>query len=481
MRAEWKMGPESGVWIGYVVRRQSPGLPTTVGYSTEILCCGCIATMPITTVELPTSGVIYSAIRRLSSMPSPSQCGIPHDEASNLAHYTRDFSPPPYTLPPPYVPPPADTTVPNPTDVANVRMMPTTARPPPVADPADEMRNAVADEDSDDEEADNALNGDLAIEAGFPTGDCTMPTVAQAFGRHLTSLHVFTGRPPHVPALAWSAVTPETRACHRRILQSLSSLDPNHRLATACVEQIRRAALERRWRWATTLRNAASLQGALANLPLYTTAVCGVALRLDPVWANFMGSLRRRSNQQPPREPLPLKTTVLQELLLHLPPTAAAMLSLTWATCARLGDVTSLRAEDVCLSDMAGPTCAIAVRFLRGKSVLFRGPYTVHPTVPLRTAVWLRDRRALLRPHQPLFSISESMLISTAMKSRGLEVRSIRRGALQCLSQTGCSEELLMQFSGHTQVRTLRRYLNWGQAPGLRATTMANAGLALNH
>jgi len=132
--------------------------------------------------------------------------------------------------------------------------------PPALDEPPIDDVNLVADDDSDDDaEATDALNSDLMVEAGFPAGDWLMPTVAQALGRHLADL-------PHVPALSWSALTPETRASHRRALQGLSALAPNQRLATVCVEMLRRAALERRWRWATTLRNAATLQGALANL-----------------------------------------------------------------------------------------------------------------------------------------------------------------------------------------------------------------------
>ena len=57
-----------------------------------------------------------------------------------------------------------------------------------------------------------------------------------------------------------------------------------------------------------------------------------------------------------------------------------------------------------------------------------------------------------------------------------LEQRSIRRGALQAMAENGVSEEMLMRFSGHTQVTTLRRYLNWNQKNSLvRATQISSA------
>ena len=49
--------------------------------------------------------------------------------------------------------------------------------------------------------------------------------------------------------------------------------------------------------------------------------------------------------------------------------------------------------------------------------------------------------------------------------NRSLEQRSLRRGAIQALAKSpGITDEVLMMFSGHTQVATLRRYLSWGVA-----------------
>jgi hypothetical protein len=50
-----------------------------------------------------------------------------------------------------------------------------------------------------------------------------------------------------------------------------------------------------------------------------------------------------------------------------------------------------------------------------------------------------------------------------------LEQRSIRRGALQhTATEDETSEEILMMFSGHRRVETLRRYLDWGNKHALR-------------
>jgi hypothetical protein len=50
-----------------------------------------------------------------------------------------------------------------------------------------------------------------------------------------------------------------------------------------------------------------------------------------------------------------------------------------------------------------------------------------------------------------------------------LEQRSIRRGALQHMATDGTTtEDVLMMFSGHKRVETLRRYLDWGKKHALR-------------
>jgi hypothetical protein len=62
-----------------------------------------------------------------------------------------------------------------------------------------------------------------------------------------------------------------------------------------------------------------------------------------------------------------------------------------------------------------------------------------------------------------------------------LEQRSLRRGALQTMADKGVSEEVMLQFSGHTTVAMLRRYLDWGRkgmdrAKGTRSAATFLAG-----
>jgi hypothetical protein len=63
--------------------------------------------------------------------------------------------------------------------------------------------------------------------------------------------------------------------------------------------------------------------------------------------------------------------------------------------------------------------------------------------------------------------------------NRETENRSLRRGALQSLAQLeDMSDEILLSFSGHTNLCTLRRYLNWGSVDRAKEVAMTKAASA---
>jgi integrase len=158
--------------------------------------------------------------------------------------------------------------------------------------------------------------------------------------------------------------------------------------------------------------------------------------------------------------------------------TQVAMI-LSWFTAARCGCVLQLHAVDVELTDTG-----LSVRFRRGKSVRVRGPYTVHtPRLPEQLAnkirSWLEERAG-----RSLFPSTKGVGIKLALRRAHpeLEQRSLRRGALQTLAcAPGMTDALLMEFSGHTQVTTLRRYLNWGKVATHLRTEMVKAAGGLEN
>jgi hypothetical protein len=110
---------------------------------------------------------------------------------------------------------------------------------------------------------------------------------------------------------------------------------------------------------------------------------------------------------------------------------------------------------------------------------LVRGPYTVHTCVLPSALADLQLLLADLPPAQKIFpattkgpDLKEALREAQAPNEPLLEQRSIRRGSLMALASTGISEKELLHFSGHTNVTTLRRYLDWGRASKHLGDTM---------
>ena len=143
-----------------------------------------------------------------------------------------------------------------------------------------------------------------------------------------------------------------------------------------------------------------------------------------------------------------------------------ALIILSWAFAARVGDALQLKTRRVRLVNATA-----VVTWTEGKSVAMStqgftvashlGPYA--PTV----AALLKDRKG----HDGLFSnvtalrraLLKVLKQSPPKDGKHLELRSFRRGALQQMAKAGTSMDTLRLFSRHRDERTLLRYLNWGQ------------------
>ena len=344
---------------------------------------------------------------------------------------------------------------------------------PPAADPED------GSDDSDDE----------WDQLGFPS-----PALVQGFreGRGASVLPVtlmtarefrdlLDGPTPRLPHIVDQGLAKDTRAAHRRMLNFVTStLQPSDRpLAPALLEMIQRSRVQRAWKCSTTMRYLASLQGALALLPLYRIATAPVLLNEDPVWRQALKSAALHAKEEAPRQPEPATLSDVRKAISlekHLGVKVAILLA--WVTCARVGCILQLRLSDLAWSDNPH----LAITFNRGKGVRFRGPYTVHTVLSPAWARllkrWSAARKTTLFPAQ----VTGVQVKLALRRSRpNLEQRSLRRGSLQHLAeQTNITEEQLLLFSGHTSVATLRRYLNWGLKGRDRKQMMQCAARALN-
>lgn len=225
------------------------------------------------------------------------------------------------------------------------------------------------------------------------------------------------------------------------------------------------------------MKAAASIQGAFKILPLYFSNTSSVLLKDFPVWRMALVTFGHRSKQELPSQPKAATWEQVSKAIEECQNDAQAMALLVgWLTAARLGCVRQLSAADVKWT--AENTL---VRFAKGKGARLRGPYTVHAQ-PIPSKFRARWQKFFNARHTILFPrhvTGKSLKEALRRIDPALEQRSIRRGALQTMARGDVDEETLMRYSGHTQVSTLRRYLNWGAINSKVQKDMAKAGLPL--
>jgi integrase len=263
------------------------------------------------------------------------------------------------------------------------------------------------------------------------------------------------------------------------LARNLPSEFRNLPLPTALARLLEARRTERRWTWATMLKNLASMQGALTLLPLYHAVPHGLLLKQNPIWQQTIQAAARKAREEIPRTPFAMSPDLFRRTLsAERNPQRGLVLAIMWYTSARVGCVLQLHQEDIALR----PDRTMSVTFHRGKGVLTRGPYTVHTTT-LPEPMFQLLRQALVNaiPRRPLFNLRPADLLATfRIVDRTMEARSIRRGSLQTMATAGVPTADLMRYSGHTSERTLLRYLNWGAKASEMQGRMANAGVHLN-
>lgn len=187
-----------------------------------------------------------------------------------------------------------------------------------------------------------------------------------------------------------------------------------------------------------------------------------------------MVTFQRRCKEELPNQPKAACWAQVREAIrvCDNEPRAMALL-LGWLTAARLGCIRQLSKQHVRWDDKT-----TSVTFHLGKGARARGPYTVHalpipPEFKSRWEAYVKSRETKLFPRHLTGSSLKNALRTVDVS---LEQRSIRRGALQAMAARGVSEETLMHYSGHTQVGTLRRYLNWNAINSKVQKEMLDAG-----
>lgn len=296
-------------------------------------------------------------------------------------------------------------------------------------------------------------------------------------GTYLVEI-VKAGPPQGIPASAMEALVKTTRDQHVNNLKTVArSIDPSLPLDCAIVKALEKLAAERAWKKSTLMKTAASVQGALRILPLYFAGAHVVMMRDSPVWKMSMVAFQHWSKQELPNQPKAASWSQVAEVVRSTKCDAQAMaILLGWLTAARLGCIRSLSKEHV-----VWDTKSTRVTFHLGKGARARGPYTVHAQpIPAefrkRWKTFFDSRESKMFPRH---LTGDSLKVALRAVDKSLEQRSLRRGALQTMASNGVSEETLMRYSGHTQVATLRRYLNWNTINSKVQEEMVQSGKAL--
>ena len=305
-----------------------------------------------------------------------------------------------------------------------------------------------------------------------------IPLVVQMSGADLQMLSMLKTQPRK--DASWLGFAKSTSDEHLNVLKLFASnVRPQDSLIDALIDAIEKLRVIREWRWSTTLKRAASLQGALAILPLYFKGSIPILLKHSPDWVKQLSHYSKKAKEEAPKQAKPTTAEQVNEAILKFRKRnigIAVALMLGWLTAGRLGCILQLQVEDVRINQQR-----FSVTFRRGKGVRLRGPYTVYSS-PLPDQ-WMEIWKQFIETRKvKLFSEAiTGKKLKEALREVDceLEQRSIRRGALQTMAVAGTSEENLMRFSGHTQVKTLHRYLNWNQLNSKVESTMAATAVAL--
>jgi hypothetical protein len=307
----------------------------------------------------------------------------------------------------------------------------------------------------------------------FQCGHGIAPTVAALRSNALE--RVVIRQPKDIPALAMKGHTSETHNRHFRCLvfvkEALKPYPPTMLLTDALVRIFSAQAEERNWQAATLEREMANAAGSFSNLPLYTNSPIPLRLDTSPVWKSAIRAAGLDANESQSASQPAVQLSEIEMCMANAHSLAVRILiMLTWLCGGRVGDVRKVRLSEVRFNEQTGE---LMVGFLRGKGARFAQPYHVPSTVP---ASWrpalsqflagfaTEHPQTMLFP-EPLTGHCLGKQVTDTLRTVRPELgqRAMRRGSLQAMAQNGVDLDTLRIFSGHRNVLTLLRYLNWSK------------------
>ena len=276
--------------------------------------------------------------------------------------------------------------------------------------------------------------------------------------------------------LAERGLQPDSLSAQLNMVRSLGNMAEELKrfnIVEATIEHLERERQSRPWSWTTMETNAANVSAGLSRLPQLTgNRHPPVILKQSQEWQDALKTIRRLSKLNAPQE-LPALTMVqMREAAKSLPQREATILYIAWATAGRIGDVMQLARKHVWLVKRSDDSYDMHVYFARGKIVSKAGPYTTDTQVTAEVAGIIRAEIAkggqYFLFHAPSTAERERMKdrVREALRKAdpAMELRSVRRGAVQHLAAHGATMAELLRYTKHSDIRMLRRYLAYGRA-----------------
>ena len=319
-------------------------------------------------------------------------------------------------------------------------------------------------------------------------------TVASLQGAHLLQVHLWDGVSQYPkPFEVWANTVPATSSRHLSSLHWLQrtiAVNPalySAPLATAVLRALDLKSKAARCPWLpqTHFRELTQLDGALGSLGKYTLNT-ETRLRMSEsvTWSAAKTAWERLAIQhQPVHQAAATATDIALAISRASDPQVRMFIMLLWLSCARKGDVAKLRQESVSLL----PNGRLRLFIQEGKGVLAkRAKYHVishvpEPWLPELQSFLAQPRAARTPLFRPSLGLSNEVTVALRLANDNLNCRSVRRGALQTMALSGLVDEpTLMRMSGHRNVETMRRYLDWdatNEQAHARAQDAARAGV----
>jgi hypothetical protein len=189
-------------------------------------------------------------------------------------------------------------------------------------------------------------------------------------------------------------------------------------------------------------------------------------------WSRTMKDLKVESDAAETKFPFPATpqhiTNILQRTAASGDRSMLLAIALAWAFAHRLTSILAIRINNVRLGTLTSePLTDVSIKFCRGKTIAFTGPYVTHSQLPTWIAVQLH-KRTTTRSSMHMFSRKERSTIQRTMsktlrkEEEQLQVKSIRRGALQTLGRCRVPISTIRLFSLHTSDAAVLAYLDHG-------------------